>query len=93
VDYNPNTNEMYLQNEAGTGWLPTAVMPGSSAQVSNNQCTLLGTGSSFSTSGNSLTLSVALTFAGAFTGLQNTYLLAASLAANSGWVQKGTWTP
>jgi hypothetical protein len=49
--------------------------------------------SSFSTSGNNLTLSVALTFTGTFTGSKNVYLYATgNNGLNSGWVQKGTWT-
>jgi Abnormal spindle-like microcephaly-assoc'd, ASPM-SPD-2-Hydin/Beta-propeller repeat len=93
VEYSPATNKMYLYNDAGTAWLSTAVVPGSSTSVSNSQCTLDGTGSSFSTSGNNLTLNVALTFTGTFTGLQNVYMEAVGKTQTSTWVGKGTWTP
>ncbi|MGD0131934.1 MAG: hypothetical protein ABSE57_07805, partial [Bryobacteraceae bacterium] len=92
VVYVPGTNKMYLYNNAGTA-LSTAVIPGSSGSVSNSQCTLAGTGSSFSTSGDDLTLTVALTFSTTFVGQQKIYLEAKGSAANSGWVKKGTWTP
>src|ERR1700730_10391197 len=93
VRYSPGPNQLFLYKDAGTG-LSAAVTPGSSAQVSNSQCTLSGTGSSFSKSGNNLTLSIALTFSGTFTGQKNAYLYAAgNNGLNSGWVLKGTWTP
>jgi hypothetical protein len=92
VVYTPATNLMYLYNNAGTG-LSAGVTPGTSGTASNSQCTLSGTGSSFSTAGNNLTLNVALTFTSTFTGLQDVFLYAAGKTANSGWVQKGTWTP
>ncbi len=90
VYYDPGGNTLYLLNNGGTAW--SAVTPGSSAQVSNGQCTLLGTGSSYSVSGNDATLSLALKFSGATA--QNVYLLASDNLGNStGWVQKGAWTP
>ena len=93
VIYSPGPNQLFLYNDAGTG-LSAAVTPGSSAQVSNSQCTLKGTGSSFSKSGNNLTLSVALTFTGKFSGQKKVYLYAwGNNNLNSGWLQKGTWTP
>jgi hypothetical protein len=92
VVYTPATNKMYLYDNAGTA-LDAGVTPGSSASASNSQCTLAGTGSSFSTSGDNLTLQIALTFTGTFTGRQNVYLYATGTTANSGWAKKGTWTP
>jgi hypothetical protein len=92
VVYIPETNQLYLDNDAGTG-LTAGITPGSFASVSNSQCTLAGTGSSFSTSGDSLTLNVALTFSGTFVGLKNGYLYAVGRTQSSGWIQKGAWTP
>jgi hypothetical protein len=91
VIYVPGTNQVYLYNDAGTAF-STGVTPGSAAQASNSQCTLTGAGSSFSTSGNNLTLKIALNFSGSFAGEKYTLLYAAG-AASSGWVEKGTWTP
>ncbi len=93
VLYEVANNKMYLYDNAGTAVLPTAVTPGGTASVSNSQCTLAGTGSSFSTSGNDLTLKVALTFTGTFTGKKNVYLQATGKTSSSGYVEKGTWTP
>ena len=91
VVYTTATNKMYLYNDAGTV-LSTAV-PGSSASVSNSQCTLAGTGSSFSTSGNDLLLKVALTFTSTFVGKKDVFLSATGKTSSSGYVAKGTWTP
>ena len=92
VIYVPGTNKMHLYNDSGTE-LSTGVTPGSSVLVSNSQCTLSGTGSSFNTSGDNLTLNVALTFSGTFVGRQNVFLGATGKTAKSGLTKKGTWTP
>ena len=92
VLYYPGSNLLYLDNDGGTG-LSTGVIPGSSSQVSNSQCTLTGIGSSFSAAGNNASLTVAMVFSGTFIGQRNIYLLASDLnGTNSGWVQKGVWT-
>jgi hypothetical protein len=92
VIYVPGTNKMYLYNDSGSA-LSTAVIPGSSALVSNSQCTLAGTGSSFIILGDNLTLNVALTFSGTFLGRQDGFLDAIGKTAKSGLVKKGSWTP
>jgi hypothetical protein len=93
VLYYPGSNLLYLENDGGNG-LSAGVTPGSASQVSNSQCTLTGTGSSISVSGNNVTLNLALAFSGTFVGSKNVYLYASeSNATTSGWVQKGTWTP
>jgi hypothetical protein len=92
VYYAEGANQLYIYNDAGTTLSP-GVTPGSTATVSNSQCTLAGAGSSFSTSGNTLTLNVALTFTTAFTGQKNVYIYASgNNGTNTGWVQEGTWT-
>jgi hypothetical protein len=83
---------MYLHDDAGTG-LTAGVTPGAGRTVSNSQCALHGTGSSFSTSGNNLTLNVYLTFSPTFTGQKNGYLKAVGKTASSAFMQEGAWTP
>jgi hypothetical protein len=93
VSYRPATNLLYLENDGGTGEL-AGIAPGSAGSVSNSQCTLLGTGSSYSASGSTATLNVALTFSGTFLAPNKVYLYAAEAntsASNSGWVTEGTW--
>jgi hypothetical protein len=91
VWYYPATNLLELENNAGNGQ-SSGITPGSGSTLSNNQCTLAGTGSSYSTSGNNATLTLALTFANTFEGTKNAYLYAAGATANSGFVLEGTWT-
>lgn len=92
VVYSLAANKLYIFNDAGTGY-SNGVIPGSSSQASNSQCTLAGAGSSFGTSGNSLTLKVALNFSATFTGHKQVLLKAVGNTTDSGWVQKGSWTP
>jgi hypothetical protein len=88
VRYDPSTNTLYLLNDGGTDW--NTVTPGSSAQVSNSQCTVSGTGSSYISAGNNATLNLALTFNEP--KLKNMYLYASDNGGHStGWVQAGTW--
>jgi hypothetical protein len=81
-----------LANDAGTGFL-TGIKPGSSASVSNSQCTVVGSGSSWSTSGQKATLKVSLTTP-ASGNSTNIYMYAADdNGTNSGWVKVGSWKP
>jgi hypothetical protein len=93
VVYVPATQQMYLENDGGAG-VSAGIAPGSAGSVSNSQCTLQGTGSSYSTSRSTATLNVALTFSGTFLTPKNVYLYAVEAnpsATNSGWVKEGTW--
>ena len=45
VEYYPATNLIYLLNDAGSATLSPAITPGVSGSVSNDQCTVNGTGS------------------------------------------------
>jgi hypothetical protein len=90
VSYNPAANTYTLANDDPvTG--SQSVVPGGST-VQNSQCTLTGAGSSASISGNNLTLTAALTFLPAFTGVKTVYQYAADAGANTGWVAQGSWT-
>ena len=91
VEYYPSSNLLYLKDNTGTV-LSAGVTPGSSATVSNSQCTLAGTGSSYSASGLTTTLTVNLTFSE--TAPLNLYVYATDKnGAAVGWITEGTWTP
>jgi hypothetical protein len=93
VIYYPATNLLYLENDGGMG-VSAGIAPGSAGSVSNSQCTLAGTGSSYTASGNTATLNVALTFSSTFLVPANVYLYASeanTTASNSGWIKEGTW--
>jgi hypothetical protein len=83
---------LYLLNNSAASWLgPMA--PGSSGSLSNSQCTLGGSGSSVSTSGNILTLTLAITFSSSFAGAENVYLETTTQeGVNTGFVSRGAWT-
>jgi hypothetical protein len=94
VYYKPEVNLLYLATNSGD-WIKPPLTPGVAGADSNRQCTLNAGLSWVSTTGNDLTLNVALSFSSTFTGSRNVYLYAADGVSglNSGWVQGGTWAP
>jgi hypothetical protein len=85
---------LYLTNNAGTG-LVGPVTPGSSGSASNSQCTISGSGASYSASGTTLTLTVPIVFSNSFEGTKQTYLYAADFVTGlttGGWQLTGSWT-
>jgi hypothetical protein len=87
------TGYLYLVDDADDGgYAPGSPMPlPSSNSVSNSQCTLNGTGSSISASGNRLTLTLSIAFNPTFAGNKAFYMAARSNTQNSGWQALGTW--
>jgi hypothetical protein len=93
VHFVPGTGVLYLQNDAGTGFATSAKL-GSSATLQNSQCAIDVANSTMSVSGNTMTLTLAVSGKAGFIGSQNVYGYAADMAnLRSGWVQMGTWTP
>jgi hypothetical protein len=93
VYYVQASNALYLYNDAGTS-VTGPLSPGSGGTLSNSQCTLNGSGSSASgaAAGNTLNLTLSLTFKPAFAGLQNLYGYAIDNGGRaSGWQTLGTW--
>jgi hypothetical protein len=81
-----------LFNDAGTALLGPVTM-GVAGTVQNSQCTLNGAGSSLVTSGNTLTVNLAVSFPASFVGAKNVYGYAQTNAGlGSGWQTLGTWT-
>jgi len=89
VVYYPGTNTIYLSNDSGTGWLTPATL-GQKGKLQNSQCIVNTGASSVGGSGNTLTLSLSLTFDPSFTGLKNIYVDATD-GTESGWQMKGNW--
>jgi hypothetical protein len=90
--YSRAANRIYLKNDTGSAWSAPIVL-GSSATLQNSQCTVNGSGSSATASGNNLTVNVALTFQGAFEESKTNYLYAQDTSGSaSGWQAKGSWT-
>jgi sugar lactone lactonase YvrE len=87
------TGYLYLVDDAGDGgYAPGTPMPlPSTGVLQNSQCALNGTGSSIAGSGNTLTLTLAITFKSGFSGNKAVYMAARSKTQNSGWQAIGTW--
>jgi hypothetical protein len=90
VDYYRTVNIMKLLTDSG-GQPSGSLTPGSGS-AQNSQCILNGAASSVSTSGNTLTLTLALTFEAAFGGVKNIYVEALSPSGTAPWQVMGTWT-
>ncbi len=86
--------QFLLLNDAGTAWL--AAISAGSGSVSNSQCTLLGSGSGLSVSGNQATFVFNLQFQAAFAGQKSmwTNAYSASSGLGSAWpsTQSLSWT-
>ncbi len=84
---------LYLVNDAGTALLPGLVMNGSGS-VTNSQCTVNGVGSSAAGGGNTLVLTLNISFTAAFSGNRLIYMAArdATDSNNTGWQPMGSWT-
>jgi len=83
---------LWLVNDAGTAWLGP-IIPGDAATLQNSQCALGGAGSSVSTSGQNLTLNLALTFQSAFVGPKAIFMQAFDRSGlDTGMQQRGSWT-
>ena len=90
VSYSPTSGSASLQNDAGTAWIAGTLGSGT---VSNSQCTVNLAGSSASTSGNTLTLNLVVTFTANFAGAKSIYMLATTNGgATTSWQQRGSWT-
>ena len=88
-----NSGTLLLVNDAGAAGGPFQQLsiPGSGT-ISNSQCTINGTGSSVSGSGNTMTLTLATTFAASFPGNKVIYMAGRDNAShNSGWQALGVW--
>jgi len=91
--YSVPLNVLYLVNDTGTGLLP-GIVPGGSGTANNSQCGVNAAASSVSASGNTVVLTLALSFAPGFDGNKVIYLAARSVGdvATSGWQALGSWT-
>ena len=84
-------SELWLRDDAHSSWMgPVSV--GAVNNLTNSQCTLNAEDSSISNSGNSRTLSLALTFDPAFAGDKTVFMwVRDSGGLSSEWETRGTW--
>jgi hypothetical protein len=93
VAFVPSSNSLYLVDDAGDAGGPYQgfVLP-TNASISNGQCTINGANSSATANGNTLTLTLAITFSASFGGNKVVYTSAADKSgANSGWQTLAVW--
>src|SRR6202034_1989666 len=70
--YTPANNEVNLFNDASTG--TTQATRGTATTLQNSQCSINVAGTAVTTSGNNLTLTLAVTFEAGYTRAENTYM-------------------
>jgi len=88
----PGTGAIWLAGDAGN-W-PAGMTLGTAGTLQNSQCSVNVGSSSGALSGNTYTLSLAVSFQSGFSGAKSIYSYASTLAGlNSGWQTVGTWTP
>jgi hypothetical protein len=91
VYYDRASNMIAVLNDAGTAY--NSGMAGASGTVMNSRCSITLMNTTRTVSGNTLTLNLAMSFTGAFSGATDVFLYGANTAGlNSGWQQRGTWT-
>jgi hypothetical protein len=90
VPSGPAAGEVFLVNDAASSY-QGLVLPGLGS-IANSQCSIAATGSSAKVSGNTLTLTLAITFTPAFTGNRIIFVQARSMTLNSGWQTVGNVT-
>jgi hypothetical protein len=89
--FRAESNTLSLANDAANA--ATNATLGGSGVLANSQCQITLGASSAMRTGNSLTLSVAITFKAGLHGTQNVYMISANtLGLCSLWQQMGTWT-
>jgi hypothetical protein len=94
VQYRRAYGDLWLMNDAATGWLGPIAL-GQTGALQNSQCTVDGAASSSLGSGNSLVLNVALSFKPAFAGVGFKWLYQEVYdgSLDSGWRQTGVVFP
>jgi hypothetical protein len=89
--YDATGNQINLLNDNATAWL--AATPGAATTLQNSQCSLDAAATTVALSGNTLTLSLPMTFQPSYAGSKNAYLYALDVSGSqSGWQQLGAWT-
>jgi hypothetical protein len=92
IHYSRPLNQVWLFDDAATS-LIGLLSPGKAGVIQNSQCSIDGAASSTWASGNTLTLTLSITFRAAFGGGKNIYLFAQDTAnANSNWQSLGSWS-
>ena len=93
VYYYAYGNALYLWDDSYTS-LIGPITPGQNINLSNSQCTIIGSQSSVTASYATITLTVPVTFNSSFAGPKNIYLYSSTRqSGTTGWQKAGTWAP
>jgi Beta-propeller repeat len=91
VYYSTATNEINLLGDNGTAWQAETL--GGATTLQNSQCSVDVSATTVAQSGDTVTLSLAMTFQPSYAGSKNTFILSVDVSgSNSGWQQLGVWT-
>ena len=91
AEYLPASNALVLFDDTGLVLVKGSITPGDTATLSNSQCTL-ASGGAVASSGNVLTVPFTITTNVGFSGAENVFGVASSIAgASGGWQTLGTW--
>jgi hypothetical protein len=88
----PGSGAVYLANDADNGWSGPLTL-GGAGTLQNSQCAINMGASSGLMSGNTYTISLAITFQAGFTGAKSVfgYVLQTTGGLTSGWQTLGSW--
>jgi len=82
---------LWLASDDASGW--NFIYPGSTSTIQNSQCSISGSSYKATGSGNTVTVTVGITFTSSFAGAKTIFMEAISMEnADSGYEKKGTWT-
>jgi hypothetical protein len=92
VAYFPGSNALYLDSDTGPAWIGP-LTPGTAGTLQNSECTINGATTTAVGSGNTLTLTLSVSFKASFAGTQTLFGYAYDNAGlSSDWQTLGTWT-
>jgi hypothetical protein len=84
---------IYLENDAGTGWLADSASNNGSSFLYNSQCAINNGDITVSLTGTSLTLNVPISFSVGYGGAKTVYMMAVDAGGpTTGWLFRGSWT-
>jgi len=92
--YASQSNTLILLDDPGTAYAGSMPLSANTASISNSQCSISAAGSSANSAGNTLTLTLNITFKSGFKGNRVLYVAGRdkSEGNNSGWQPSATWT-
>ncbi len=90
--YVTSSETLYLRNDAGDGYAGALLLAGGQRSIQNSQCQVTNKGSTFTTTGTTLVLTLNVSFEPAFAGNQVVRLLQVNQSGyTSGWQAVGLW--